>query len=91
MNNQRENKKYVEKLKSNIEHVFKNKPSSFIGEHLPKFEKIAESLESQLNNEIQIRTQSDRTVIYAVHMAKFRRVARSIGLMKPRIRTRSRK
>lgn len=91
MNNQLATKKYLEKFNSNIEHVFKNKPSSFRGEHLPKFESIAESLENHLNSEIRIRTQSDRTVAYAVHMARFRRTARSIGLMKPSIRTRSRR
>lgn len=77
---------YISRFKKNVNHVFKGKPASFRAQHQKEFDDIRASLASQLMDNHEHRSQTDTRLIYVVHMAKFRRVARRIGLMKPRIR-----
>lgn len=91
MSNKSDTEKYLEKFNTNINFVLKNKSNDFRGEHQPKFEAISASLETRLNDEFKTKSPADRTLAYTIHMAQFRRVARSLGLMKPRTRHRSRR
>lgn len=91
MSSKSDTEKYLDKFNTNINFVLKNKSSTFRGEHQSKFEEISTSLKNRLNDEFKTKTPADRTLAYAIHMAQFRRVARSIGLMKPRTRHRSRR
>lgn len=78
------NNEYLDKFVKNVNFILKNKPQSFKNKHLDKFTEVEQSLKEHLYQLPPTASNTDRTVVYTTHMAKFRRIARSIGLMRAR-------